>query len=103
MNPLPPALSISADRQRRLTGLIDRTAIHPPRDLADVIRDELRIDLSTRYAGQAIPHPFGKASGQLSCTLSQVADDLDAGIAFVVLKTVIAEDAHASRSMGAWA
>lgn len=103
MNPLPPALSISADRQRRLTGLIDRTAIHPPRDLANVIRDELRIDLSTRYAGQAIPHPFGKASGQLSCTLSQVADDLDAGIAFVVLKTVIAEDARGSRSMGAWA
>lgn len=103
MNPLPVALSISADRQRRLAQLIDRTEANPPRNLADVIRDELQLDLSTRYAGQGVAHPFGKASGQLSCKLSQVEDDLEAGIAFVVLKTVIAEDAGGSRTMGAWA
>jgi hypothetical protein len=61
------------------------------------------VDLSTQYGGLAIPHPFGKASGQLSCKLTQVVDDVEAGLAFIVLKTVIAEDPAGARSMKAWA
>jgi hypothetical protein len=61
------------------------------------------VDLSTQYGGLAVPHPFGKASGQLSCKLTQVVDDVEAGLAFIVLKTVIAEDATGTRSMKEWA
>jgi hypothetical protein len=67
------------------------------------VHEELRLDLSTRYAGVTIAHPFGKASGQLSCKPSQVVDDVAAGLAFIVLKTVIAEDPGGSRSMNEWA
>jgi hypothetical protein len=61
------------------------------------------VDLEARYAGLGIPHPFGKGSGQLSHTLSQVEADLAAGVAFIVLKTVIAEAPGGARSMEAWA
>ncbi|MCZ6858545.1 MAG: hypothetical protein O7F70_11135, partial [Gemmatimonadetes bacterium] len=59
-------------------------------------------DLTTRYGGVSIAHPFGKASGQLSCTLAQVEGDIQAGLAFVVLKTVVAEDSAGGRSMAEW-
>ena len=86
----------------KLDAVVRRTAGDPTADLADVVREELHVDLATQYGGMPIPHPFGKASGQLSCTLSQVDDDVKAGMAFVVLKTVIAEDATGARSMEAW-
>jgi hypothetical protein len=74
-----------------------------PLDIAEYIRAAYRIDLSARYLGRGIPHPIGKASGQLSLSLEQLETDRAAGLAFVVLKTVIAEDAEGGRSMGAWA
>jgi hypothetical protein len=83
--------------------VLERTRPDPPNDLAAIVREELGIDLSSRYGNVPITHPFGKASGQLSCTIAQVEDDLRAGLAFVVLKTVIAEDASGNRSMDAWA
>lgn len=86
----------------KLDAVIRRTAGAPPANLAEVIREELDVDLTTQYGGLRIAHPFGKASGQLSCTVSQVDDDVRAGMAFVVLKTVIAEDATGARSMEAW-
>lgn len=86
----------------KLDALIRRTAGAPPANLAELVREDLGVDLSTEYGGRPIPHPFGKASGQLSCTLSQVGDDVEAGIAFIVLKTVIAEDPAGGRSMEAW-
>jgi hypothetical protein len=101
--PLPEQPRVAASWQTRLTRLRDNTSGDPPADLALLVREELGIDLSTRYGGLAIPHPFGKASGQLSHTIHQVEADIAAGIAFVVLKTVIAEDALAQRSMGEWA
>ena len=99
---LPAEPIVPADRARALAQFREQTA-DDPSDLADRIRDRLHIDLTTRYAGEKISHPFGKASGQLSCTPGQVADDVASGLAFVVLKTVIAEAADASRSMEAWA
>lgn len=74
-----------------------------PREFPDYVRERYRIDLSTRYLGFPIPHPVGKGSGQLSLNQDQLESDRDAGLAFVVLKTVIAEDAAGERSMGAWA
>ncbi|MBI4419699.1 MAG: hypothetical protein HY560_02655 [Gemmatimonadetes bacterium] len=89
-------------RQERLGRLAEQTRRDPPADLAAVIKDELRVDLAARYGGLNLPHPFGKASGQLSCTLPQVEADVAAGIAFIVLKTVIAEDDAGRRTMGEW-
>jgi hypothetical protein len=74
-----------------------------PRDFPEHIRDTYRIDLASRYLGHRLPHPIGKGSGQLSLSQEQLDTDRAAGLAFVVLKTVIAEDATGTRSMDAWA
>ena len=74
-----------------------------PRDFAAHIRDAYRIDLSARYLGTPIPHPIGKGSGQLSLNTGQLETDAEAGLAFAVLKTVIAQDAGGTQSMAAWA
>ena len=65
--------------------------------------DRYGIDLSTHFLGEPIPHPIGKGSGQLSLRADQLEADADAGLAFAVLKTVIAEDERGDQSMGAWA
>jgi len=74
-----------------------------PRDFAAYVRAAYRIDLAARYAGESLPHPIGKGSGQLSLNAGQLEDDAAAGLAFVVLKTVIAEDETGVRAMAAWA
>ncbi len=74
-----------------------------PGDFPHYIRSAYRIDLTAHYLGYTIPHPIGKASGQLSLSEEQLDTDRAAGLAFVVLKTAIAEDAEGSRSMAAWA
>lgn len=74
-----------------------------PRDAAGYIRETYGVDLTARYLGYVLPHPIGKGSGQLSLNLDQLEADFAAGVAFVVLKTVIAEDASGERSMEAWA
>ena len=99
---LPNTPTVPPERRARLEAVFERTRTHPPSDLAAIIKQDLRIDLTTRYGGVPIAHPFGKASGQLSCTLAQVEDDIQAGLAFVVLKTVVAEDSAGGRSMAAW-
>jgi len=67
------------------------------------VLDRYGIDLSTHFLGEPIPHPIGKGSGQLSLRVDQLEADADAGLAFAVLKTVIAEDERGEQSMGAWA
>jgi hypothetical protein len=74
-----------------------------PRDFATLVRAEYRIDLTARYLGEAIAHPIGKGSGQLSLNDAQLEEDARAGLAFVVLKTLIAEDERGERAMSAWA
>jgi hypothetical protein len=74
-----------------------------PPDPAAHIREAYRIDLTARYLGHTLAHPIGKGSGQLSLNAEQIETDRAAGLAFVVLKTVIAEDPAGERSMGAWA
>jgi hypothetical protein len=87
----------------RLERDFERFKREQPPDLAAHLREAYRIDLAARYLGHPLPHPIGKASGQLSLNLEQVETDRAAGLAFVVLKTVIAEDSAGTRSMGAWA
>ena len=74
-----------------------------PRDFAAYVRAAYRVDLSGRFAGEPVPHPIGKGSGQLSLNAGQLAEDAAAGLAFVVLKTVIAEDERGAQAMAAWA
>jgi len=74
-----------------------------PRDWPLHVREAYRVNLSARYLGLSLAHPIGKASGQLSLSPHQLARDAAAGLAFVVLKTVIAEDERGERTMGAWA
>ncbi len=93
---------VSSKWRALLEQLAEQTAGNPPDDLPAIIREELGIDLTARYAGLTIAHPFGKASGQLSFTRQQVEADLAAGIGFVVLKTVVAEGPSGSRSMSDW-
>lgn len=89
--------------RERLEGDFERFRRELPRDLPGYVRETYRIDLTARYLGHAIPHPIGKGSGQLSLSLEQLETDRAAGLAFVVLKTVIAEDPAGERAMGAWA
>ena len=74
-----------------------------PRDFASHVREAYHIDLTAEYLGRPLPHPIGKGSGQLSLNGGQLETDAQAGLAFAVLKTVIAQDAVGDQSMGAWA
>src|SRR5437773_5898382 len=87
--------SLARDFERFKRGL--------PRDFPAHVREVYGIDLTARYLGETIPHPIGKGSGQLSLNESQLGVDADAGLAFAVLKTVIAQDAAGAQSMAAWA
>jgi hypothetical protein len=74
-----------------------------PRDFPAHVREVYGIDLSAHYLGATIAHPIGKGSGQLSLNEGQLEVDADAGLAFAVLKTVIAQDTAGVQSMAAWA
>jgi hypothetical protein len=87
----------------RLEDDFDRFRTELPRDFPTHVRTAYRIDLGARYLGEMLPHPIGKGSGQLSLNTGQLEDDAAAGLAFAVLKTVIAEDATGAQAMAAWA
>ena len=74
-----------------------------PPDFPAYVRETYHIDLSARYLGAPLPHPIGKGSGQLSLNASQLEVDAAAGLAFAVLKTVIAQDEHGTQAMSGWA
>lgn len=71
--------------------------------LEQYLLDEYDLDVTAEYAGLPIKNPWGKGSGQLSMTARQVEEDVAAGLGFVVLKTVIAQDERGDQSMAAWA
>ena len=93
----------SLDSRASLTRDFERFKRVLPRDFPAHIRETYRIDLSARYLDQPLPHPIGKGSGQLSLNAGQLETDAEAGLAFAVLKTVIAQDASGAQSMAAWA
>jgi hypothetical protein len=86
-----------------LTNDFERFKRALPRDFPSHVRDTYRINLAARYLGEPIPHPIGKGSGQLSLNSGQLETDTEAGLAFAVLKTVIAQDSAGDQSMAAWA
>jgi dihydroorotate dehydrogenase len=87
----------------RLARDFARFAAGLPRDWPAHVREAYGIDLGARYLGEPVAHPIGKGSGQLSLNPGQLERDAEAGLAFAVLKTVIAEDETGERSMAAWA
>ena len=87
----------------RLSRDFERFARGLPADWPAHVRDAYRLDLSATCLGVPLPHPIGKASGQLSLSQRQLEQDRDAGLAFVVLKTVIGERPDGSRRMAEWA
>ena len=74
-----------------------------PRPLERYVLDNFEINLASVYGGRALKNPFGKASGQLSLALHQIERDATAGLGFVILKTVIAEDQSGEQTMREWA
>lgn len=101
---LPTVPEIPEQLLRRVRGDFDRFARDGlPPDVPAYLLETYHLDVSTTYAGLPVRNPWGKASGQLSMTAQQVADDVEAGLGFIVLKTVIAEDATGGQSMKAWA
>ncbi len=108
MQPRPYLLSegpaIPAACKRRIEAGYERIAEHGlPRDWVERVAADFEVDLTAEYAGFRLSNPFGKASGQLSMTARQVEEDVEAGLGFVVLKTVIAQDAAGQQTMAAWA
>ena len=87
----------------RLERDFERFKRNLPPDFPDHVQDAFHVDLTARYLGCSVPHPIGKGSGQLSLNAGQLEDDSAAGLAFVVLKTVIAQDETGAQSMAAWA
>ncbi len=74
-----------------------------PQSFESYIHSAYGIDLTTEYGGLPVKNPFGKASGQLSLALHQVERDALAGLGFVVLKTVIAQNERGEQAMQEWA
>lgn len=101
---LPSKPEISPAQAAQLTRDFEHFSLQLPESSFEThLLDEYGIDVSSEYAGIPIKSPFGKASGQLSMTARQVRDDVQAGLGFVVLKTVIAENESGSQSMSEWA
>lgn len=101
---LPELPTISGELAERIAADYARfAAAGLPEQLEDYLQQRFEIDVAATYGGHPLRNPWGKASGQLSMTPGQVAEDVAAGLGFVVLKTVIAQDATGDRSMEAWA
>ena len=91
------------DRQQLESDFLTFARQGPPACMSEYLLDRFQIDVRADYGGIPLSNPWGKASGQLSMTSGQVAEDVEAGLGFVVLKTLIAEDETGGQSMNAWA
>lgn len=106
---LPPRIRLRGTprldkhRARQLAADFDRFRDALPLPLEAYILSTYGVDLASEYGGLRIKNPFGKASGQLSLATHQVERDAHAGLGFVVLKTLIAQDQRGERTMAAWA
>jgi hypothetical protein len=106
---LPPQIRLrgsprlSEGRTRRLTAAYGAFREGLPDPLESYVLDTFGINLTSVYGGHSIKNPFGKASGQLSLALPQIERDAAAGLGFVVLKTVIAQDQSGDQTMREWA
>jgi len=100
---LPEKPALSAAFLSRIREDHDRFArVGLPENLDEYLREEYNLDMTASYAGLTLRNPWGKASGQLSLNRVQIEEAAEAGLGLVVLKTVIAQDAHGLQSMAAW-
>jgi hypothetical protein len=88
---------------RRLAEDFEKFRDGLPRPLEAYVRSAYDIDLTSDYAGLKLKNPFGKASGQLSLARHQVEKDAEAGLGFMILKTLIAQDRAGEQTMREWA
>jgi len=88
---------------RQLADDFERFREGLPRPLEAHVLSSYGIDLTSDYGGLKLKNPFGKASGQLSLARHQIEKDGEAGLGFVVLKTVIAQDRAGEQTMHEWA
>jgi hypothetical protein len=101
---LPVAPDIPSETVRSVNRDHERFARHGlPAGLDRYLLETYGLDMTAAYAGIPLPNPWGKASGQLSLSRASVLEAADAGLALVVLKTVIAQDAKGNQAMSAWA
>ena len=101
---LPSAPDIPSEILRSVTRDHDRFVCHGlPEGLDRYLLETYGLDMTASYAAIPLANPWGKASGQLSLTRASVSEAADAGLALVVLKTVIAQDAKGNQAMSAWA
>ena len=94
---------IDAASKARLRRDYERFRVGLPASLEAYVQETYKIDLGSEYGDRVIKNPFGKASGQLSLNVSQLRRDCEEGLGFVVLKSIIAEDASGAQSMSEWA
>jgi hypothetical protein len=106
---LPPRVQLTGSPQPgedlapKLARDFERFRDDLPRPLEGYVLSTYGLSLRSRYAGLKLKNPFGKASGQLSLAPHQVEKDAEAGLGFVVLKTLIAQDRAGAQSMHEWA
>jgi hypothetical protein len=101
---LPTVPDIPAETLRSVTCDHDRFARRGlPERLDRYLLETYGLDMTASYAGIRLANPWGKASGQLSLNRVSVEEAADAGLSFVVLKTVIAQDSTGHQAMSAWA
>ena len=100
---LPERLDISHQVRKRIEEDQLRFMKALPENLPSYILNNYKFDISGWYGRRKIKIVFGKASGQLSMSSKQVRRDGEAGLGFVVLKTVIAQDEEGRRAMEDWA
>ena len=73
-----------------------------PKDVGDYVFRRYGLKIDGRIDGLNLKNPFGKASGQLSMNSKQVMEDIGAGIGFIVLKTVVAQNEEGISRMEDW-
>ncbi len=101
---LPVAPDVPPETLRSVNRDHARFARHGmPEGLDRYLLETYGLDMTASYAGITLANPWGKASGQLSLNRASVSEAADAGLALVVLKTVIAQDANGNQAMSAWA
>lgn len=99
---LPSVILLENTLQNKIIEDYNRFANKFPKNIEEYILKEYKIDISTFYHDISIRNPFGKASGQLSSNFSQIEKDIETGLGFVVLKTVIAVDSKEKSEMEEW-
>jgi hypothetical protein len=81
----------------------ENSIVRESENLSKYIIDKYSIDLTTDYVGIKLPHPFGKAAGQLSMSGKHVLSDRMNGLAFTVLKSAVGVTMSGDLGISDWA